>query len=75
MDSKFDFGEVAESKIVYVRPVAATDLPDEVREQVGSAETVYSVHDADGAPLALVKDRKLAFALARQHDYAPVNVH
>jgi len=33
------------------------------------------VHDSDGQRLALVKNRKLAFALARQNDLAPVNVH
>jgi hypothetical protein len=33
------------------------------------------VHDSDGQQLALVADRKLAFRLARQNDYAPVAVH
>ena len=38
-------------------------------------ETLYAVHDAQGTRLALVKDRELAFVLARQNDLAPVNVH
>lgn len=54
-------------------PVA--DLPAEVQAQIGGLTTVYSVNRPDGERLALVADRKLAFALARQHDLAPVNVH
>ena len=75
MDTKFEFGQEASNGIVYVRPVAAVDLPKGVREQVGEAETVYSVHSEAGEQLALVKDRKLAFALARQNSFAPVSVH
>ncbi len=62
-------------RIVYVRPIAVADLPDEVREQMGALEVIYSVHGADGRQLALVADRKTAFHLAREHDFAPVSVH
>jgi hypothetical protein len=62
-------------RIVYVRTVPVADLPDEIREQVGEVETVYSVHAPNGQRLALVADRKLAFHLARSHDFAPVSVH
>ncbi|MDP3264791.1 MAG: DUF1150 family protein [Tabrizicola sp.] len=62
-------------RIVYVRPVAVADLPDEVREQIVGLETIYSVHGADGRQLALVADRNLAFHLAREHDFAPMSVH
>lgn len=62
-------------RIVYVRPVAVADLPDEVRQQMGAAETVYSVHAPNGQRLALVADRNLAFHLARAHDLAAVSVH
>lgn len=75
MDTKFDFGPAEAARIVYVRPVRAEDLPDEVKAQIGGQGTVYSVHDAEGAQLALVRDRKVAFLLARQNDYAPVAVH
>ncbi|SFK97344.1 DUF1150 family protein [Shimia haliotis] len=67
-------GHVAD-RIVYVRPVATADLPEEVQDQVEDGETLYAVHDAEGERLALVKDRKMAFMLARDHDYAPVAVH
>ena len=62
-------------RIVYVREVHVEDLPDEVREQVGDAQVIWSVHGADGRQLALVADRKLAFLLAREHDFTPVSVH
>lgn len=62
-------------RIVYVRPVAVEDLPDDVRAQMDGLATIYSVHGADGRQLALVADRKLAFHLAREHDFTPVSVH
>jgi hypothetical protein len=46
-----------------------------VRDQAQGLDQIYAVHDAEGQQLALVGDRKLAFALAREHDYAPVLVH
>lgn len=62
-------------RTVYVRPVEVVDLPDEMRAQLGSLEAIYAVHASDGERLALVKERKLAFALARQNDLRPVTVH
>ncbi|MBI1171730.1 DUF1150 family protein [bacterium] len=61
--------------IVYVRPVQVADLPAELQAQAEGFETLYAVHRPDGARLALVADRGLAFALARQNDLAPVSVH
>jgi hypothetical protein len=75
MDVKYDFGQDHENQIVYVRPVKVADLPQELREQAGRAETVYAVCSEAGEQLALVGDRKLAFLLARQNDFAPVTVH
>ncbi len=74
MQKPFDTVPKAD-RIVYVKPVDVTDLPDEVKQQVDGLEQLYAVHDSDGQQLALVADRKLAFRLARQNDYAPVNVH
>jgi hypothetical protein len=65
----------AEDSIVYVRPVAAHDLPAEVREKIGDEEDLFAVHSADGERLALVRDRSMAFVLARQNHMHPVNVH
>ncbi len=75
MNHKYDFGEMTGEQIVYVRPVNVADLPAEIRAQTGGLSTLYAVHDKDGQRLALVRDRKLAFALARQNDLSPVNVH
>ncbi len=75
MNTKFDFGAEDQDKIVYVRPVQVDDLPQEVQDQIGDTKTVFAVHNAEGERLALVRDRKLAFVLARQNDLAPVNVH
>lgn len=64
-----------EDNLVYVRPVNAIELPEEVREQIVGTDRVYAVHNSLGTCLALVKNREMAFILARQHDLAPVNVH
>ncbi|MEO1139294.1 MAG: DUF1150 domain-containing protein [Pseudomonadota bacterium] len=75
MDTKYDFEGTTERPIVYVREVKAEDLPQDVRDQVGELDTLYAVHSAEGERLALVRDRNLAFVLARQHDMDPVTVH
>jgi hypothetical protein len=62
-------------RTVYVKTIAVTDLPREVREQAEGLDQLYAVHNSDGQQLALVGDRKLAFDLAREHNYAPVLVH
>ena len=74
MNTPFEFKET-DKRIVYVKAVDVADLPDQVRGEVGDLEQLYAVHDAEGQQLALVADRKLAFTLARQHDFAPVAVH
>ncbi len=65
----------AKDRTVYVKTIAVSDLPREVREQAEGLKQLYAVHDAKGQQLALVGDRKLAFSLARDHDFAPVMVH
>ena len=54
MNTPFDFKEADQSNLVYVRPVAVADLPDDVQDEIGNRETVYAVHRADGERLALV---------------------
>lgn len=75
MNTRFTALPDGGSKIVYVLPVAVADLPDDIRAQVEGAETLYALHRPDGARLALVANRQLAFALAREHDMVPVNAH
>jgi hypothetical protein len=61
--------------IVYVKSVKVADLPEEVQEQAFGLETLYALYRQDGSRLALVRDRNMAFALARQNDLTPVAVH
>lgn len=75
MDVEYNAIPEGETRIVYVRPIAVADLPADVQAQIGELKTVYAVHDVDGARLALVADRIMAFELARQHDLAPENAH
>ena len=80
--SKREFAELGGRKLVYVRTVIARDVIDDLADEDGLAEndipedaTLYSVHAADGERIALVGDRELAFAAARQHEMNPVSVH
>jgi len=75
MDTRYDKLPVAEDRIVYVRPVAVADLPEDVRAHAEGLDQLYAVCNADGERLALVRDKRLAFMLARHNDLAPVNVH
>jgi hypothetical protein len=61
--------------IVYIRPVAVSELPAELRQQAQGLSTLYAIGSETGEQLALVKDRKLAFMVARQNDMTPVSVH
>lgn len=69
-------------KLVYIRAIPASDVLDDLEEAVGEGElefdanaTLYSVHAADGERIALVGDRDIAFAAARQYEMNPVSVH
>ncbi len=75
MDHKYDFGPETGERILYVRPVAVADLPEEIRAQAGGLTQLYALHDANGERLALVKDRWMAFHLARQNEAVAVSVH
>lgn len=63
------------SSMVYIRPVLVSDLSADLQREAEGIETLYSVHSPDGARVALVADRQMAFALARENDMAPVFVH
>ena len=75
METRYEFRQDADRPIVYVRAVEVDDLPAEMRDQLGDLTTLYAVYTAEGERLALVKDRKLAFLLARQNNMEPVTVH
>lgn len=75
MDTKYEALPELTGNTVYVRRVAMDSLPDDVREQAPGLDSLYAVHGLDGERLALVKDREMAFVLARQNDLSPVSVH
>ena len=76
MDTQVDLKTLGGAdRIVYVRPVDVAELPEEVRSEILGVDHLYAVHAPDGERLALVKDREMAFMLARQNDFSPVTVH
>ena len=74
MISKFDFTGFGPD-LVYVKTVLVADLPEALRDKAGDVENLFAVHNTKGQQLALVADRELAFALARQHDMKPQTLH
>lgn len=75
MNSNYVFGLGGQKNIVYIRTMDVSELPKEVQEQANGARQLYAVCTEEGEQLAFVKDRNLAFMLARQNDLAPVAVH
>lgn len=61
-------------RTVYVSAVNVADLPEAVAQGISQGR-VYSLNSSTGERLALVKDRSLAFVLARQNEFHPVPVH
>ena len=61
-------------RTVYVSAVNVADLPEAVAKGISQGR-VYSLNSSSGERLALVKDRSLAFVLARQNEFHPVPVH
>lgn len=74
MDSKFPIPDPARP-IAYVRPIKASELPEEIRSQLPDVKELYAIHHEEGERLALVTDRTTAFIMARQNDFEPVSVH
>jgi len=76
-----DFAALGAPNLVYVRPVKAKDIlaSTEVESARGFEldpdQTLYAVHRADGARLAVLTDRASAIAAALAHELAPVSVH
>lgn len=64
-------------KVVYIREVLAGDLVGEVEglDDLPADAKLFSVHLADGTPMALLDGREAAFAAAREFEYDPVSVH
>jgi hypothetical protein len=75
------FAALGAPDLVYVRPIKASDVvgstPVEAVQgfALDPEQTLYAVHSADGARLAVLVDRESAVAAALAHELAPVSVH
>jgi hypothetical protein len=75
------FAALGGPELVYVREVKAKEVLDGGDEDAYERfsltpdQTLYALHRADGARLAVLADRESAFAAAIAHELAPVSVH
>jgi hypothetical protein len=75
------FAALGGPELVYVREIKAKEvLSGTAVETLESLsfdpdQTLYALHRADGARLAVLADRDSAYAAALAHDLAPVSVH
>lgn len=65
--------------VVYVREVAAADLRGEgvipAGVSVPASQKFFALCTQDGHRVAILDNRELAFAAAREHELEPVSVH
>jgi len=75
------FAALGAPDLVYIRPILAKEImgatPVEAVQgfELTPDQTLYAVHRADGARLAILTDRPSAVAAALAHELAPVSVH
>jgi hypothetical protein len=75
------FAALGAPNLVYVRPIKAAeimaDTPIETIRgfDLSPDQTLYAVHRADGARIAVLGDKDSAIAAALAHELAPVSVH
>jgi hypothetical protein len=75
------FAAMGGPDLVYVRVFKAKEVLDGGEEvmyerfSLHPDQTLYALHRADGARLAVLADRESAFAAAIAHELAPVSVH
>jgi hypothetical protein len=75
------FAALGAPNLVYVRPIKAAEVIAGGRGETAEGleldpeQTLYAVHRADGARLAVMGDRNSAVAAALAHELAPVSVH
>lgn len=75
MTNEHNATQLNAGRIVYIRPIAVADLPYDLRQKANGLVTLYAIGSETGERLALVRDRDLAFVVARQNDLTPVSVH
>jgi hypothetical protein len=58
-----DFGNFGIEDIAYIKTVTV------------DGQRLHAIHAADGTPLTVVADRRIAFATVSQHEMQPMSVH
>lgn len=74
MDTPFHDPNV-DDKIVYIRPLEHSDVPQEVMAKVGENQEAHAILAQNGNVIGLAPSREVAFELARAHELAPMSVH
>ena len=75
------FAALGGPALVYVRAIRAEDILGQASPEAIEAyhlepdQTLYALHRADGARLAVLADRDSAYAAALAHELVPVSVH
>ena len=75
------FAALGGPALVYVRAIRAQEILGQASaEQIETLhlepdQTLYALHRADGARLAVLADRDSAYAAALAHELVPVSVH
>ena len=71
------FANIGVPNIVYIREILAGELGEELGAEINvpADKKLYAVHAANGQRMAVVDDREVAFAGARQYDLEPVSTH
>ncbi len=74
-----DRDEVATGKCVYVRRLIDQEVEElvnsEALDQLDSTDDLFAVLSDEGQPLAILKGREAAFALALANELNPMSVH
>ena len=79
--SSEQFAALGAPNLVYVRPIKAAEIMADTPVEtirgfdLQPDQTLYAVHRADGARLAVLGDKNSAIAAALAHELAPVSVH
>ena len=68
-------------RVCYIREVFARDVREDIERELDATYSfddnsiLYALHADDGSRIALMSDREIAFAAARQHEMTPFSVH
>ena len=68
-------------RVCYVREVLVKDVRADLDSEIEAAfafddnSVLYALHAGDGSRIALMSDREIAFAAARQHELTPFSAH